>query len=60
MKISLILAALTFLCTSCVERGNVPHYILTDSPESKEEMEKHADRSNPNVRSYNLPKKFTH
>lgn len=29
------------IITSCNTRGNVPHYILTDSPESKEEVYKH-------------------
>jgi hypothetical protein len=39
MKASLLLGLL-MLCYACGSRGYVPQYILTDSPETKEEVHK--------------------
>lgn len=39
MRASLIFALL-LLCNACGSRGYVPHYILTDSPETKQEVHK--------------------
>lgn len=30
--------ALLLLCTGCACKGHVPHYILTDSPETKQAL----------------------
>lgn len=39
MRFSLLIALL-FLCGGCACKGHVPHYILSDSPETKEAMHK--------------------
>lgn len=46
--ITLLLIYVAFLC-SCNSRGHVPSYILTDSPESKEEIYKynHVENEKP-------------
>lgn len=35
-----VLFALLLLCNACGSRGYVPHYILTDSQETKKEVHK--------------------
>lgn len=32
---------LLLLCNACASRGHVPSYILTDSPEAKQEVHKY-------------------
>lgn len=63
MRASLFALVIIVLCTSCTSGAYVPPYILTDSPETKEEVHKHKkeepDSKAPQRRSYEIPKKNT-